>query len=120
MRSDQLQRRSRHRDPDIDEHEVYWSIDLFECFAQIAFAQFYEWAESRLLEVGPGGGGLCWLVFRADDHATAAGSRYVVTHCGGKIDRRNSIGRANFDDPTGVARATKQVAEFSLVPIERD
>src|SRR5260221_5762253 len=58
MRSDQLQRRSRHRDPDIDEHEVYRSIDLFECFAQITFAQLYEWAEVRCLEVDAGGGSL--------------------------------------------------------------
>src|SRR5882672_2838142 len=120
MRSDQLQRRPRHRDPDIHQHEIHRSIDLPECLAQVAFAQIDETAQAGLLEMRPCRACLVGLVFGADHHAVAAAGADIVARGCREIERRDRVGCADLDDPARIICAAKLVAELRLVTIERD
>jgi len=51
--------RARHGDPDVNEQEIYRPIDLFQRFAQIAFAQIDEVAQASLLEMPLAAEALC-------------------------------------------------------------
>src|SRR5216683_6123960 len=120
MRSDQLQRRPRHRDPDIHQHEIHRSVDLPERLAQVAFAQIDEPAQTRLLEMRPCRACLVCLVFGADHYAIAAAGVDVVAQGCREIEGREPVGCADLDDPARIICAAKLVAELRLVTIERD
>ena len=119
MRGDEFERRSRHRNPDIDQREVYRPVDLSECLPQIALSEIDETGQTRFLEMRPCRSCLLGLVLRADYHALAAGSTKVVAQGGSQINRRDAISRADLDDPAGIDSPAKLIAELGLVAVER-
>src|ERR1700731_1864135 len=52
MRMNQFQCRPRHADPDIDEREVYRTLQVLQRLAQIALAQLDEIGQSGGAEIG--------------------------------------------------------------------
>src|SRR5205807_7741034 len=62
---------------------------------------------------------LLGLVFRASHQAVPAGSTNVVTDRGSQIKGRDSVGRADFDDPAGILGTAELVAKLSFIPVER-
>ena len=119
VRGDQLERRPRHRNPDVDQHEIHRPVDLLERLAQIALPKVDVAAQSRLREMFPRGLGFLGLVFGADDDAFAAAGPQVVAHRRGQVERRDAVGRADLDDAAGVVGAAELVAELGLVAIQR-
>src|SRR5581483_5522522 len=119
-RRHQLERRTRHPDPDVHQHEIYRALDAIKGLAQVAFAQIDEIAEPRLREMRPRGFSLGRLIFGGDHHAIAAGGVDVVPDGGGEIKRRDTERRADLHDPARIGRAAKLIAELRLVAVERD
>ena len=120
MRRDHLQRRSRHADPDIHQHEIHRPTDVFQGFAQIAFTQVDEAAQAGLLEMRPCRTCLVRLVFGADHLAGTARRVDGVAQRRGEIERRHPPRGAGLDNPARLAGTAKLVAEFRLVAVERD
>ena len=91
MRGDEFERRSRHRNPDIDQREIYRPVDLSKCLPQIALSEIDETGQTRFLEMRPCRSCLLGLVLRADYYALTAGSTKVVAQGGSQINRRDAV-----------------------------
>src|SRR4029077_5753705 len=63
---------------------------------------------------------LCGFVLRPEPPAVPAGGAHVVAHRGGEIERRDPVGGAGLDDPSGLARPAELIAELRLVAVEGD
>src|SRR5262245_32239683 len=116
MRADQFQRRSRHRHPDVHQHEVYWPVNQLKRFAQISFLQIDITTQASLLEMRLCSSNLVRLAFGGDHHAVRAATS-VVTHGRSKVERRNAKGCSGLDDATGTVRAAQLIAEFCLLAV---
>src|SRR5216683_5109563 len=120
MRRDQLQRRARHTDPDVDQQEIDRLVDAQQRLAQIALPKLDMAAEPGTLEMRGRSSCLLRLTLGADDEATAAPLSDVVAQCCRQIERRNAVGRADLDDAPCIGGAAELIAELGLVAIKRD
>jgi len=120
MRRNQLQRRARHTDPDIDQQEIDRLVDDPQRLAKIALPELDMAAEPGTLEMRGRSSCLLRLILGADDEATAAPLSDVVAQCCRQIERRNAVGRADLDDAPCIGGAAELIAELGLVAIKRD
>jgi len=118
MRRHQFERRSRHVNPDVHQHEIHRAINALERLAQVAFAQIDEAAQTRLPEIAPSPRGLCPASYSVPDHHACPAKPRC---CRARLQRDRRVEtprRYRLQQPaSALLPAAKLIAEFRLVAI---
>src|ERR1041384_1628104 len=96
-RCDEFQRRTCHRRPDVDQHEINWRTNISKCLAQVAFTEVDQIGTSSLSKAGACGFNLFRFELRADHDSFSAVGEQVVSHSSGKEEGRNAKRRSCFN-----------------------